>query len=232
MKATLRRGLLVAGTPIAAVALVSAGCSSDYSTSEAAPVASEITVDDTHHAASVDAAEQLRADMRKLWEDHVTWTRLYIVSAVAGLPDSEVTANRLLQNQADIGNAVSVYYGDEAGAQLTELLREHILIAADLVGAAKAGDTAAVETHRAAWYANGDEVADFLAGANPAWPAEDLRQMMRTHLDQTLDEATARLQQDWEADVAAYDRIHDHILQMADTLTAGIVEQFPERFQD
>src|SRR5512140_856035 len=72
-----------------------------------------------------------RDTMRKLWEDHITWTRLYIVSAVAGLPDAQPTAERLLQNQADIGNAIKPFYGVGAGERLTSLLRDHILIAAD-----------------------------------------------------------------------------------------------------
>ena len=169
-------------------------------------------------------------EMRKLWEDHITWTRLYIVSAVAELPDLDATAGRLLQNQADIGAAVATFYGDDAGAALTELLRQHILIAADLVAAAKAGDDAAVTTQSDLWYANADEIAHFLAAANPAWPFETLSQMMRTHLDQTLAEATARLTADWDADIAAYDEIHLHILAMADALADGIVAQFPDRF--
>jgi hypothetical protein len=168
--------------------------------------------------------------MRKLWEDHVTWTRLYIVSAVAGLPDAGPTADRLLQNQADIGNAIAPYYGEAAGAKLTDLLRQHILTAADLVTAAKAGDATAVAVEKAKWYANSDEISDFLAAANPAWPDDMMRQMMRTHLDQTLAEATARLQGDWPADIAAYDAIHVHILEMADMLSDGIVTQFPDRF--
>ena len=76
--------------------------------------------------------------MRQLWEDHITWTRLYIVSAAAGLPDAEQTAGRLLKNQADIGNAVAPFYGVAAGQRLTALLRGHILTAAKLLGAAAA----------------------------------------------------------------------------------------------
>jgi hypothetical protein len=168
--------------------------------------------------------------MRKLWEDHVTWTRLFIVSAIAELPDLDATAGRLLQNQADIGDAIAAFYGGDAGAQLTALLRDHILIAGELVTAAKTGDNTAVSTQSERWYANSDEIAGFLAAANPAWPVDTLRQMMRTHLDQTLAEATARLQGDWSADIAEYDRIHLHILDMADALADGIVGQFPDRF--
>jgi hypothetical protein len=171
-----------------------------------------------------------RQDMRKLWEDHVTWTRLFIVSAIAGLPDLDATANRLLQNQDDIGSAVAVFYGEDAGRALSALLRDHILVAADLVAAAKAGDDALVASKLADWYANADEISSFLASANPAWPVDSLRAMMRTHLDQTLAEATARLQHDWATDVATYDAIHLHILDMADTLADGIIEQFPRRF--
>jgi len=169
--------------------------------------------------------------MRKLWEDHVTWTRLYIVSAEAGLPDAQATAQRLLQNQTDIGNAVKPFYGDAAGERLTALLRQHILIAADLVTAAKAGNTTGVQTASARWYANADSIADFLSGANPAsWPRATLRAEMRHHLDLTLQEAQARLAGDWTADIAAYNAIHYHILAMADVLSAGIMSQFPQQF--
>jgi hypothetical protein len=168
--------------------------------------------------------------MRDLWVDHVAWTRLFIVSAVADLPDTEATVGRLLQNQADIGDAVAGFYGEEAGAALTALLRDHILIAADLVTAAKTGDQDAVAEANTAWYANADDISAFLAGANPAWPEDTLREMMYGHLDQTLAEATAQLTGDYAASVAEYDHIVTHILEMADTLSAGIITQFPDQF--
>jgi hypothetical protein len=170
--------------------------------------------------------------MRKLWEDHITWTRLYIVSAAAGLPDADQTAQRLLKNQAEIGDAIVPYYGASAGAGLTALLRNHILVAARLIGAAKSGDTSAVRSASQAWYANADSIADFLSRANPEqWPNATLREGMHMHLDLTLKEATARLHGDWVNDIAAYDDIHRHILQLADVLSNGIIRQFPTRFQ-
>lgn len=183
-------------------------------------------------SSSVDKAEAFRAAMRKLWEDHVTWTRLYLVSAIAGLPDTQPTAERLLRNQADIGSAVKPFYGDAAGTKLVALLRDHILTAADLVAAAKAGDNAKVTTARERWYANADEIADLLASANPRhWPKNEMRAMMRDHLDLTLTEATARLKADWPLDIATYDKIHAQILKMADMLSAGIIAQFPAKFR-
>ena len=56
--------------------------------------------------------------MRKLWEDHVVWTRQFIVSAATesgNLPDIGPTTDRLLANQTDIGNALKPFYGDAAG---------------------------------------------------------------------------------------------------------------------
>lgn len=173
---------------------------------------------------------EFNKDMRKLWEDHVTWTRLFVVSFLADLPDVDATAGRLLQNQADIGDAIVPFYGDEAGAALTSLLTDHILIAADLVGAAKAGDGDAVAEHRARWDANADDIARFLADANPAWPFETMQDLMHAHLDQTFAEVAARLAGDFEADIAAYEEIHLHILELADVLADGIIEQFPRRF--
>jgi hypothetical protein len=174
----------------------------------------------------------LHDGMRKLWEDHITWTRLAIVSFAAGLPDFDATAGRLLQNQDDIGDAIKPFYGRRAGEQLTALLKEHIAGAVDLLKAAKAGDNAKLGQAKDAWYRNGDEIARFLSDANPRrWRFAKVRALMRGHLDQTLEEAAARLKGDFAADVRAYDEIHRHILMMADTLSSGIVKQFPRKFR-
>ena len=168
--------------------------------------------------------------MRALWMDHVSWTRLFILSAAADSPDTDVVAARLLRNQDDIGEAVAAFYGEEAGAALTQLLKEHILIAGDLIAAAKAGDSAAVDAANAAWYVNADEIATFLAGANPNWPEAAMKDMMRSHLDQTLNEATGHLTGDYDTSISAYDEAVHHILMMADGLTNGILAQFPSQF--
>jgi hypothetical protein len=170
--------------------------------------------------------------MRKLWEDHITWTRLAIISFAHDLPDLEATQQRLLRNQVDIGNAIKPYYGRAAGNRLTALLKEHIVGAVALLQAAKAGDRALIDQRTDEWYVNGNQIADFLHKANPRnWPTKAMRGMMKAHLDQTLSEAVNRLQGKYAADIRDYDEIHHHILRMADALSAGIVKQFPRRFR-
>jgi hypothetical protein len=174
----------------------------------------------------------LHDQMRKLWEDHVTWTRNVIISFQADLPDLNAAIARLLRNQTDIGNAIKPYYGDAAGNQLTALLREHILGAAKVLAALKAGDQPALQAALAAWYANAHDIAVFLNSANPEnWPLAEMDQMMRDHLDATTREAVARNRGDWDADVAAYDAVHVQALEMADMLSNGIIAQFPKPFR-
>jgi hypothetical protein len=176
--------------------------------------------------------------MRKLWEDHVTWTRLTIVCAVGGtngeaLPDTGLTAGRLQDNQDEIGAAIVPFFGQAAGDQLATLLHEHISGAITLVLAAKAGDAAGVEAAKTAWYANGQQIADFLAAANPRyWPQETMREAMQTHLDQTLQEAVDRLQGNHAAEIQDYEHAHLHILEMADLLSSGIILTFRDQFDD
>ena len=182
-------------------------------------------------AAPSQAAAALRQDMRKLWSDHVIWTRDYIVAAVAGAPDQQAAANRLLKNQDDIGAAITAYYGKPAGDRLTALLKEHITIAVDLIKAAKAKDDATYKSTDQRWQRNGDEIAAFLSGANPNWPKATLSDMMKKHLSTTTNEVVARLNGKWDADVAAFDEVYAHILAMADALSDGIIKQFPAKFQ-
>jgi len=169
----------------------------------------------------------LQTAMRKLWEDHIMWTRVFIISAAGDLPDKDAATQRLLQNQVDIGNAIKPFYGAAAGDQLTALLKEHILIAADVVAAAKANDTAKLTDANKRWSANADQIATFLSKANPKnWPEAEMRTMMHDHLKLTTNEAVARLHGDWAGDVRAYDAVHEQILKMADMLAMGIANQF------
>jgi hypothetical protein len=176
-------------------------------------------------------AEGLRSSMHKLWEDHVTWTRNVILNIMDSLPGTDQAVNRLLRNQDDIGNAIKPVYGDAAGTELTRLLREHITTAADLLKAAKADDKPKFEETNKKWFANADEISSFLSKANPNWKSDDVKKMMHDHLNFTTEEAVARLKRDYDADVKAYDKVHEEILQMADMLTDGILKQYPEKFK-
>ena len=160
----------------------------------------------------------------------MVWTRNVIFCMVDNLPGGDQATQRLLQNQDDIGNAVKAYYGADAGTKLSALLREHIMIAADVIKAAKVNNKEALDKANKAWFANADEISAFLSGANPNWPLGDMKMMMNDHLKLTTDEVVARIKKDYDGDIKAYDKVHDEILKMADMLSEGIIKQFPDKF--
>jgi hypothetical protein len=170
-------------------------------------------------------------EMRALWEAHGTWTERAIVDFVGGLPDTNLVVARLLHNQADIGNAVKPYYGAAAAARLTALLKAHINAAVGVLAAAKSGNAQSVATAKAAFFANGNQVAAFLHAANPKhWALSDMRTMMRIHLNQVIALAVDQLDGHYAAAIRLYGVYIDHIVSMADMLSSGIIEQFPSRF--
>src|SRR6187455_248821 len=165
-----------------------------------------------------DSKASFQDAMRRLWSDHVAYTRLFIVSAAAGSADKDATTQRLLQNQTDIGNAVAEFYGRDAGNKLTALLKDHILIAASIVTAAKAGDTAKVTSENKRWHDNATDLAKFLHGANSKhWPQATLEKALFMHLDQTLNEASHELKGNYAASIKDYDEAMTHMLMVADT---------------
>jgi hypothetical protein len=207
--------------------------------------------------------EPVRVALRKLWSDHVFWTREYIMCAVRGpggvtgvaenlpvgnagrtmasatqgalkalpMSDADAAAARLLRNQDDIGNAIVPYYGEAAGHQLTDLLKQHILIAVELVGAAKAGDTDRFEKEDARWSTNAEDIARFLSNANKHWPMADVSDLLAQHLKLTKDETVAIIAKDYDGAVQRFDDIYNEIIVLADALYDGLVAQFPERLQ-
>ena len=170
-------------------------------------------------------------EWRKLWEDHITWTRVVIIAILDELPGTQAYIDRLLQNYEDMEEALAPYYGEDAEV-LGDLIQDHLVIAAELLTAANNGDTAAFNDAKARWYANAHDIAVQMNEMNPEfWPLEETEQMWVEHLDATLEEATAHLTGDFAGEVAAYDLVHDLALKMADFFSNGVMQQFPARFR-
>lgn len=172
----------------------------------------------------------LASGLTRLWTDHVIWTRCYIISALAGLPDAQAALDRLMKNQEDLGAAIVPYYGANAGKHLTTLLKDHIAIAGKVVVAAKEGNDDAFKQANGQWHKNADDIAAFLSKANPNWPESEMKKMLYEHLKVTTVEAELRLKKEWASDASNFDEILTQALHMADGFFQGIVAQFPNKF--
>jgi len=168
--------------------------------------------------------QHTRQHFRDLWTDHVVWTRLYIISALQNLPDKAENAARLMQNQDEIGQAVAALYNQEVGQALAALLKEHIMIATQVISAAQTNNSSALTTAQAAWSKNGDDIAHALSKVTGA-SLEKMKQMMKKHLETTTQEVVDYIQANYEADIQAYEEVKKHILEMSDDIVDAIFRQ-------
>ncbi|HAM80300.1 MAG TPA: hypothetical protein DCO80_05750 [Ornithinibacillus sp.] len=171
-----------------------------------------------------------RNDMRSLWEEHVAWTRMAIISITFDLPDLNEVLTRLLKNATDMGNMIRRLYGDTVAATYGNLIKEHLLIAADLVKAAKAGNTTAAQEAEKKWYRNADEIAKFLSTVNPFLTEKAVKDMFYTHLDLTKQEAIYMINKDYQKDIQVYDAIEKEARQMADAISDAMILHYPVMF--
>ena len=169
---------------------------------------------------------ELLNELRMLWEQHIHWTRSFIISTAANLGDLEPVTKRLLQNPGDFGKVFRMFYDDQIASTFENLLTQHLLIAADLVNAAKNKDSQAATQARTKWYKNADEIAAFLASINPYWNEQVWRDLFYSHLQMTEKEATLRLAEQYAEDVKLYDMIEQEALMMADYMFYGFLNNF------
>ncbi|MFJ8512501.1 hypothetical protein [Lysinibacillus xylanilyticus] len=172
------------------------------------------------------AESDFMAMNRILWMEHVNWTRMTIISIVFGLPDLPFVQERLLQNATDLGNCLRPFYGDQIADRYAELIKEHLLIAAQLVTAAAKGDTATADAKEKEWYSNADDIAVFLNQINPYLSVEEVQKMFYTHLALTKKEAVTMIQKNYQEDIQVFDDIEAEALAMSDMIASAIVMQF------
>lgn len=182
--------------------------------------------------APTESSVELTTKMRRLFEDNTVYNRNLIISSLSDIDDVEDIVQRLLENQDNLGETVIKYYGRGGGRKVAKLFKNNVLIAKDVFKAAKARDDVALAEATGRWSGSADDIASALSRANPAWPRQTLKDILYKHQNFSTAQVVARLNQDWQADLEAYDQDHDCVLLLADTLSDGIVRQFPRKFRE
>jgi hypothetical protein len=166
--------------------------------------------------------------MQGLWADRVDLVNRFHAAMIDGGRETVGIAERLLRNQDAIGNALKPFHGVKFGDRLSSLLRDQFLVGVGLVRAARTGDAAGHERARRRWRANVGELAALLASENPHGSRETL-ELLRSHLVRAEDAVVARLRPDAAEGDPAHARRPERVARIADSLSSGIVEQFPAR---
>lgn len=169
-------------------------------------------------------------NMRLVWEQHVYWTRMLLLSIAERLNDMNAVTARILQNPNDIANIFANYYSANIARKIAQLLTEHLQIGAELITALRDGKTAEADKLNREWYINADKMADAFSSINPYYSREDLRKMLYTHLELTTQEVAKRLAKNYPADIEAFNKVETEALMMADYFTSGLMRQFPQSF--
>ncbi|MGN0614327.1 MAG: acetylglutamate kinase [Porcipelethomonas sp.] len=169
---------------------------------------------------------KIRNEMRKLWSQHVYWTRMFIISTVEKLNDLSFVTDRLLENPSDFSMALKMFYDAKTADRFGKLLTDHLKTGGDLVSALNMRKTEKADALRDQWYMNADEISCFLSSVNPNWCEKNWKDMMHRHLSMTEKEAGFRISKNYPKDIDTFNAIEKEALEMADNMPSGIIRQF------
>lgn len=173
---------------------------------------------------------QLLTQMNLVWEQHIMWTRMLLISIAENLKDLDATQVRLLRNPKDIASIFRRYYGVVVANKIQQLLTEHLTIGKDLIVALKNKKQEQITQLNTKWYQNADEMAEAFSSINQFYPKEEVRKMLYEHLRLTTNEINNRLQGKYAEDINSFDMVQKEILRMSQFFVNGIVKQFPNLF--
>ncbi|QGW78049.1 hypothetical protein GPJ81_15570 [Pseudomonas alkylphenolica] len=177
------------------------------------------------------AALTTRLALRDLWVEHIFWIRDYAIANQAGnRQQADVASQQVVSNATAIANSIAPLYGQPAADQLLKLLAGHW-------GAVKQYSDASVSQSAAGKQAavndlgsNAKALAKFLSTANPNLPEATLNTMLAAHGGHHIAQIDELGKKDYKAEAVTWQHMREHILGLADALTAALVKQFPDKF--
>jgi hypothetical protein len=177
------------------------------------------------------AALTTRLALRDLWVEHVFWVRNYVVANQDGQKkQAEAAATAVVSNAKAIANSIAPLYGQPAADQLLELLAGHWSAVKHYSDASVAKDDAGKKAAVSDLTRNAKGIAKFLSSANPNLPEDALVNMLSAHGGHHVAQVDQLSKGDFAGEANTWEAMRKHMLVLADTLTAALVKQFPDKF--
>ena len=168
-------------------------------------------------------------DMREAWGEHNFWTTMFIVSLFNDLENTDAVKNRLMQTPSDIAAVFEKFYSMPIVNQIRQMLMEHVRLAGELAAAMQSNNMEQATQLENQLNQNADQIARMLANTNAKYDYEELRRMLRMHLGLLKNTMTAELNGEHKEAIRKVDENQMHLMEMADVLTEGLLEQFFQR---
>lgn len=187
------------------------------------------------HATAAPAASNKAAAtqdaMRDLWIGHVFWVRNVATSTFAGDTAAAGAAEKQVVSNAEaIAGAIEPFYGKAASEKLFNLLAGHYGAVKDHITATQAGNSEGQKSALSKLTANANEIAAFLAGANPNLPENTLKGLLVTHGAHHVQQNQQLKAKQYDQEAQTWTAMKDHMYVIADALTGAIAKQFPRKF--
>lgn len=174
---------------------------------------------------------ELNQYLRKLFSDHTFWIRMYMISYVNNSKDLNVTTERLLKNQEQIGRAIGIWYGDKEGKKVTNLFKENLISFGEALKEMTAKNKNGVIVADRRWNESCEKIAEYMAEINPQIEKAELMQNFRRHCELISEMVGNRFKNKFKEETIAFDKANNHAMyEIANTITKGIVKQFPDKF--
>lgn len=182
-------------------------------------------------ASADSAALTTRLALRDLWVEHIFWIRNYaIANQAANKQQAKVAADQVVDNATKIANSIAPLYGQPAADQLLKLLAGHWGAVKHYSDATVAKDTKGKQAAVTDLTSNAKAIAAFLAKANPNLPENTLVAMLSAHGGHHVAQVDELAAHDYAGEARTWQMMRTHIVSLADTLTAALVKQFPDKF--
>lgn len=163
---------------------------------------------------------------RKLWLNHVVWTRSFMVGTEVGSGDLVHIYDRLIIGALDFAKDLATYYGLDMASEFKKLFTENIEIVKSYIEAVDQNDDDGVEASRKKSSDNIEELSILLTKLNPYWNGKIWTTLLTQYMQITEEEIILYFSKNYEGEIQLFDELERHILEIADYMANAIARQF------
>ena len=163
-------------------------------------------------------------NMRIFWRRLTIWNRIYIISRYLGIGTAEVSFERLYLENLDFGDMLRIHFNRSISERYSQLLNQFPIGLRELITALLQKNFDAVRLNIDRLLQNADQTAAFLASINPYFNETEWRNLLKTYLQDTMQEANLFASKDYRMDIEYFDRLMTLSNTMGDTFAQALYD--------